>query len=75
MKKIVALLLAMLMVFSLVACGGQKEIKKATSDYPDAVYTDAPFGSDEWDGSLPIVTDNRKIVIGLRYGRTGILQS
>ncbi len=67
MKKIVSLLLVLAMVFGLVACGGGigKQNIAGTNKYPDARYDDAAFGSDEWDGSLPIVTDNQVLTLGL----------
>lgn len=67
MKKIVALLLVLVMAFGLVACGGSiGEAKVAGQNkYPDARYDDAAFGSDEWDGAMPIVTDNQVLTVGL----------
>jgi len=71
MKKLLALLLALVMVFALVACNrGPVVDNSGAALYPDATYQDAPFGSDEWDGSLPIVTDGREITIGVRTQAT-----
>ena len=67
MKKIIALLLVLVMAVGLVACGdpvGTKEVA-GENKYPDARYDDAVFGSDEWDGSLPIVTDNQVLTVGM----------
>ncbi len=73
MKKWLALLLTLVTVFALVACGGNKTPVDNTGvvphAYPDATM-DGKIDSPEWDGSLPIVTDNRKIVIGLRSQAT-----
>jgi len=71
MKKFVAMLLVLVTVFALVACGGGKTITAAGEAlYPDARYDDGGFGSDEWDGSLPIVTDGRKLTMGVRTQAT-----
>ncbi len=74
MKKIVSLLLVLAMVFGLVACGGSvgKQNIAGSNKYPDARYDDAAFGSDEWDGSLPIVTDNQVLTLGL-HAKAGTL--
>ncbi len=67
MKKIMALLLVLVMAFGLVACGTDvgTQVSVGENKYPDARYDDGVFGSDEWDGSLPIVTDNQVLTIGV----------
>lgn len=63
MKKLIALLLAVIMMFSLVACGGGAQEEVDQLDYnPDAqwagIYTDP-----QWDGSLPLVQEGEDNVI------------
>ena len=69
MKKLTALLLALAMVFSLVACGSSGEQGTAAQDdyNPDAawsgIYTDP-----QWDGSLPLVQPGEDNVITIGMG-------
>ena len=74
MKKLLALLLALCMVMSLVACAGgndtptttEPKTDNTTAAKPDnttaAPTTEANLG---WQGQLPISTTNEKLVVGM----------
>ena len=63
MKKLIALLLALVLAFGLVACAGTSD---SNTDIPDATTYDEKFtrfDSTEWDGSLPLVQEGEDNVI------------
>ena len=63
MKKLIALLLALVLAFGLVACAGTSD---SSTDIPDATTYDEKFtrfDSTEWDGSLPLVQEGEDNVI------------
>ena len=63
MKKIIALLLALVMALGLVACGGQQ----AVSNEEVEVEKELPraFASPDWDGSMPLVAEGEEVTITL----------
>ena len=68
MKKIIALLLALVLTLSMVACTGSKTSVSENTEAPTdstaaGIYTNPP-----WDGALPLVKDDEDnvITIGLR---------
>ena len=65
MKKIIALLLALVMVFALVACGSTAETTESAGEGQQNVDEGRleKFASTEWDGSLPLVQEGEDNVI------------
>ena len=71
MKKFIALLLAMLMVMSLVACGAQEEVVEDVAEETEEVVEEteevdeAPIEEPEADSDLAYITENGKMLVGI----------
>ena len=74
MKKIIALLLALVLVFGLVACGSTAETTESAGEGQQNVDEGRleKFASPEWDGSLPLVQEDNLLrgpgVYDMKYG-------
>ena len=72
MKKIIALILALVMVFALVACGGNVNVPGDNAE-GDEFYTNASYkdvrtngvGGTRWDGTLPLIPEGEEMTIRL----------
>ena len=68
MKKIVSLLLVLVMMLGLVACGGPAAVEgngTGNADYDEATFDfyTSELGSSKWDGSLPLVPEGEEYTI------------
>ena len=73
MQKIIALLLALVLVFGLVACGSTAETTESAGEGQQNVDEGRleKFASPDWDGTLPLVQEGEDNVITIRSGSVG----
>ena len=68
MKKIIALIMALVLAFGLVACGAGGNVATENNETDGPKERVTRISSTEWDGSLPLVQpgEDNKLTIGIR---------